>query len=371
MEKTERRRRFLINLAYCAAILAVLVVLFRYMMSSLLPFFIAFIVAAVIHPLLDKLVKKCHLPHKFMGIVLIVLVYTLLAFLGIILCDKIAAFVQRMIVLAPRTWSGTLLPALRSIWESMTAFLARWDIEIDIAMDQVLAALDSSIKTLSAKAVALVGNFAVSVPGKLVNTIICIVSTVFILLDWEAIGKFIHGQMPEKASEVMKDGWSQLKKTIGKYIRSYGLIMLMTFTELAIGLLIIGVDNSWGVAAGIAVLDILPIVGCGTVLIPWAVVSLVTGKTGIGISLLVLYVIIAIVRNIAEPKIVGQQVGLHPLATLLAMVTGASLFGAAGVFALPIALAVIKQLDDDGIIHVIKKTNQAEEKTQAPGAKPE
>ena len=283
MEKTERRRRFLINLAYCAAILAVLVVLFRYMMSSLLPFFIAFIVAAVIHPLLDKLVKKCHLPHKFMGIVLIVLVYTLLAFLGIILCDKIAAFVQRMIVMAPRTWSGTLLPALRSIWESMTAFLARWDIEIDIAMDQVLATLDASMKTLSAKAVALVGNFAVSVPGKLVNTIICIVSTVFILLDWEAIGKFIHGQMPEKASEVMKDGWSQLKKTIGKYIRSYGLIMLMTFTELAIGLLIIGVDNSWGVAAGIAVLDILPIVGCGTVLIPWAVVSLVTGKTGIGI----------------------------------------------------------------------------------------
>ena len=127
--------------------------------------------------------------------------------------------------------------------------------------------------------------------------------------------------------------------------------MLMTFTELAIGLLIIGVDNSWGVAAGIALLDILPIVGCGTVLIPWAV--------------------IAIVRNIAEPKIVGQQMGLHPLATLLAMVTGASLFGAAGVFALPIALAVIKQLDDDGIIHVIKKPNQAEEKTQAPGAKPE
>ena len=174
-----------------------------------------------------------------MGIVLIVLVYTLLAFLGIILCDKIAAFVQRMIVLAPRTWRGTLLPALRSIWESMTAFLDRWDIEIDIAMDQVLATLDASIKTLSAKAVAMVGNFAVSVPGKLVNTIICIVSTVFILLDWEAIGKFIHGQMPEKASEVMKDGWSQLKKTIGKYIRSYGLIMLMTFTELAIGLLII------------------------------------------------------------------------------------------------------------------------------------
>ena len=87
--------------------------------------------------------------------------------------------------------------------------------------------------------------------------------------------------------------------------------------------------------------------------------------------MLVLYVIIAIVRNIAEPKIVGQQVGLHPLATLLAMVTGASLFGAAGVFALPIALAVIKQLDDDGIIHVIKKPNQAEKKTQAPGTKPE
>lgn len=368
LEKTERRKRILINLVYFAAILAVLIVLFRYMMSSLLPFFIAFIVAAMIHPLLDKLTKRCHLPHKLTGIVLIVLVYTLLAFLGIILCDKIADFVQKMIVLTPRVWSSTMLPTLRSAWESITAFLARWDIEIDLAMDKVLAALDSSIKTVSAKAVAMVGNFAVSVPGKLVNTIICIVSTVFILLDWDAIGKFVHDQLPPKASAVMADGWSQLKKTMGKYIRSYGLIMLMTFTELAIGLLIIGVDNSWGVAAGIALLDILPIVGCGTVLIPWAAVSLVTGKTGLAVSLMILYVIIAIVRNIAEPKIVGQQVGLHPLATLLAMVMGASLFGAAGVLALPIALAVIKQLNDDGIIHVIKKP-EPEEKAKAPSKK--
>lgn len=355
MDKTEQRKRILINLLYFAAVIAVLAFLFRYMMSKLLPFFIAFIVAAVLHPLLDRLVKKCHLPRKLTGTVLIMLTYVLLAFIGIILVDKAVEFVQRVIVVAPKTWSNSLLPALRSLWSSTEVFLERFNVTIDISMDQVLTMMESSIKSLSARAVSFLGSFAVSLPGRLVNTIICIVSTLFILLDWDGISRFIHSQLPDKTSKVISNGWNQLKKTLGQYARSYGLIMLMTFCELSIGLLLIGVNNSWGIAAGIAVLDILPIVGCGTVLIPWSIVSFVIGKTALGAELAVLYVVISVVRNIMEPKIIGKQVGLHPLVTLLAMVVGVSLFGAAGVFALPIGIAVAKQLDDNGVINIIKK----------------
>ena len=105
----------------------------------------------------------------------------------------------------------------------------------------------------------------------------------------------------------------------------------------------------------IAVFDILPIVGSGTVLLPWTIISFIQGNIHNGIRILLLYIVVTIVRNIVEPKIVGQQVGLHPLITLLSMVLGTSIFGGIGVLCLPVAVAVAKQLNDDGVIHIIKK----------------
>ena len=132
-------------------------------------------------------------------------------------------------------------------------------------------------------------------------------------------------------------------------------LIMITFGELVIGFIVIRVKYAGIIAAITALIDSLPVFGVGTVLIPWSIVSLVIGKTALGAELAVLYVVISVVRNIMEPKIIGKQVGLHPLVTLLAMVVGVSLFGAAGVFALPIGIAVAKQLDDNGVINIIKK----------------
>jgi predicted PurR-regulated permease PerM len=117
---------------------------------------------------------------------------------------------------------------------------------------------------------------------------------------------------------------------------------------------ITGQQNVFLLALLIALLDILPIVGTGTVLIPWAVISLIVGDYAKGICLLIMYAIITVIRQFIEPKIVGDQVGLHPVATLIAMIVGTKLFGAIGLFGLPISLAIIKDLNDHGKIHVFK-----------------
>ena len=115
--------------------------------------------------------------------------------------------------------------------------------------------------------------------------------------------------------------------------------MLITFIELFIGLTLFRVSNSGMWAFLIAFLDILPVLGVGTVLIPWGISSLITGNIVFGIELLVLYFVISFIRNIIEPRMVGFNLGLHPLATLFSMIVGVRTFGAIGMFGLPLLLS--------------------------------
>jgi predicted PurR-regulated permease PerM len=136
----------------------------------------------------------------------------------------------------------------------------------------------------------------------------------------------------------------QLKKHCGstmmRYVRSLALILLITFSELALGLTLLHTERPLLRAAGIAAFDLLPILGCGGVLIPWGIVALLGGDMRLGIGLLVLWAVIALVRSIIEPRIVGRQMGVHPLITLAAIFIGGKLFGFAGMLFLPIAAGV-------------------------------
>ena len=115
----------------------------------------------------------------------------------------------------------------------------------------------------------------------------------------------------------------------------------ITFLELLAGLYILRIKYAPLLAALISVIDILPVLGTGTVLVPWAAAELLARDTAAGIGLLVLYAVITVIRNFAEPKIIGKEMGINPLFTLLAMFIGLKLFGFAGILLLPITLIVV------------------------------
>ena len=146
----------------------------------------------------------------------------------------------------------------------------------------------------------------------------------------------------------------QFVSTIGKYLRAYGLIIFITFTELFIGFSILGVSYSFIIAMITALVDILPVLGTGTILIPWGVYMIFAGNYFLGIGILVLYVLITVVRQVLEPKIVGSYVGLYPLVTLMAMYIGSKVMGFFGLFLFPIAIILLKKLNDDGHIKLWK-----------------
>ena len=140
------------------------------------------------------------------------------------------------------------------------------------------------------------------------------------MIDLENVNKRVHNLLPEKIDKAMIGFKDRFSKTILKYIRSYLLIMLITFCLMLLGLSILGVRYAILMAFVIAVLDLLPVLGIGIVLIPWGVFCLTVGSDiKLGIGLLVLWAVGSIVRQSVEPKIVGKELGMHPLLTLVLM----------------------------------------------------
>jgi len=125
-----------------------------------------------------------------------------------------------------------------------------------------------------------------------------------------------------------------------KYLRSYLVIMLITFVIMLFGLLVLRVKYAVLIAFVVAVLDALPLIGIGTVLVPWSVYQMIFGNFGFGIGLLLLFVFCEVVHQFAEPRIVGKSLGIHPIASIMLLYIGYYLFGFLGLLLVPLISVV-------------------------------
>ena len=142
----------------------------------------------------------------------------------------------------------------------------------------------------------------------------------------------------------MEKARSKVTGSLWIYIRSYTILLFVTFFELFIGLTILRIPYAPVIAAAIAIFDLMPILGTGGILLPWVVIALCLGEYPMAIGIAILYLVITAVRNTLEPRLVGKQIGLHPLATLISLFLGSQLFGLVGLFGLPVTLSVLVQL---------------------------
>jgi sporulation integral membrane protein YtvI len=212
---------------------------------------------------------------------------------------------------------------------------------LKMVVDSILSALKNLISYLSGSAVDLVSGVATGVPNLILSLLAMIFSTVFVVGDYEKIMDFARDYIPGNVKNIIKKVRTYLTDTLFVVIRSYLLIMMLTFVELSVMFSIFGISNPFLKAGLIAVLDIMPILGTGGIMIPWAVTSLVLGYVGLGLKLLLIYAIVTVVRNYMEPKIVGTQLGLHPIITLTSMFIGLRLFGFWGLFGLPVGISFL------------------------------
>ena len=198
--------------------------------------------------------------------------------------------------------------------------------------------LGNALSSVGSAVPGLLTSLLGSLPDILLGAIAAVIVAFYFTLDTPKIKSGIISILPAPAERFL----SHIKKeaavaAIG-YLRSYSLILLITFAEIFFGLSVLGVEYSFIIAAVSAAVDILPILGVGIVLIPWALFCLMTHNLFLGIGLIILYVIIVVVRQFIEPKIVGENLGLHPLLTLASFYLGYRLIGFAGILIAPLAL---------------------------------
>ncbi len=354
----EKRKKFIISFFYFIILFGLSILLVRYALPALFPFAVALLVTLLLRPLVNFLVRKLHFNRGAISVIFVLLFYGTIGLVVVLLVIKLINYIGIGIAKLPDFFNQTIVPALRSAGDSISKLIENFDsdgvIDLTDASSKLIASLNTTISDFSGKALSVVGSYATSVPAWLLNIVITIISTAFMLIDFDSIKGFISRQLPDEKRKFLSSVGETLGKVIWKYLTSYMLIMFITFAEIALGLTIIGQRNPFGIAAGIAVLDILPVVGSGLILVPWSIICMLTGNIGKGIGILILWAILSVIRQIIEPKIVGDTVGMHPLLTLFGMLFGNFVYGGIGIFLVPISMALCQSLQRQGVIHIYK-----------------
>ncbi|MBR2615568.1 MAG: AI-2E family transporter, partial [Clostridia bacterium] len=182
----------------------------------------------------------------------------------------------------------------------------------------------------------IIGSVASFVPKFFLSLLIFVVCTYYFSCDWAGIYQALFGRMKEEKREGLKRNAERMLQSAGRLLRAYGYLFLLTFAQLFLGLVILRVPEAFSRSILIALVDILPVLGSGTVLIPWAAVRFALGNGAGGGAILVLYGIIFLTRQFLEPKILGDSIGLHPVLSLILVICGLSLFGFFGMLLLPL-----------------------------------
>lgn len=357
MTKAEERKQFLIQLLYYLAVTALLLLATALCLRWLLPFVLAFLTAAAIQKPLRWIARKTRLRRGFVSFLVVAGIVLLVAALIALLLWQLAVWVIGFFtdpakMAAVEAYATSLVEAVQSWIDSLSSQLPASAVSL---LNQGIAQLGSRFLSLVSSAVAdgasYLMTFVVSkLPAFLLDFFIWILASILLAVDYETVVARLTNLLPARRRPVVGEFRRLCGATLFKLLRAYGLLMLITFAELAVGLSLLGVPSALLWSALIALVDILPILGVGTVLVPWAAIQLLAGNVQMAIGLFALFCVISLIRNVLEPRIVSLQIGLHPLATVFFMYLGLQSCGLIGLFVFPVLAMIVKQLKDSGFL---------------------
>jgi len=261
---------------------------------------------------------------------------------------------------------GTHLPEFVA---GLSQLISRWQSRLSGLFDRMPDALSTLLFSalggladylgslpglLSEKALSLITSFASNLPTWLLFAVTWIMGLYFISASYPRLVAFLRRQIPPTAFQRLRRVKRDLQQSLGKYIKAQLIMSAITFGEMLLLFLLLGVDYALVLALAAAIIDALPVFGAGTMLLPWAAWELIAGDPGRGLGLAIGYAAATILRSCIQAKLLGDQLGLHPIATLLAIYAGWKALGLWGMILFPIAAISVKKLNDGGIIHLWK-----------------
>jgi sporulation integral membrane protein YtvI len=365
-EKVKNRITFIINVVFIAVVVTLVYLAFQYVIEWVLPFLLAFLIVSAVHPLIRVIKKRLRFKQEVVSIFVMVLIYLIVAVLLFVIVMQLFLLAQDGIAFLPAFFEDSALPTLNRLFDSAMAYIndlpAEWQAQIASMTDQIIGSLQSGVLGLSRQGVSFFSSMAGSVPSFLIGFVFTIMLSFFISIQYDAVTGFLQAQMSDGVKRVVLALRVVIKETILKYLKAALTLISITFVELCIGLLVLQVEYAIPIAAGIAVFDAMPFFGTGAIVVPWAIIELLTGNYFLGFGLAIIYAVVFLVRQMIEPKIVGDRLGLNPIVSLTAIYLGFKLFGVLGMIFMPITTQIVIALHKNGTIRLPLRREQAENK---------
>lgn len=351
----ERLKRIQTLIVVFAGILIFSYVGAKYVLPLALPFLIGWAIAFFSRPVAHFLEEHIHLPARLLR-VFFALLFTvgILGALGFFLF-RVASEAIRLI--GDLAASDSFERFLSYLLDPLSAFFPEG--EVGVLEESITGAISAMLANLSGRFGTLLGNIATAVPEIALFLLVCVISAVYFSYDLENINQKTLALLPRRLGVWLvrfKDGFL---KTAVRYLRSYLILGLITFAIMTLAFALFGVKYALALGLLVALLDALPIIGVGTVLVPWGVFRLFLGDTRLGISLLVLFVFNAVLRQFIEPKIIGDSLGIPPIVSLILLYVTYGIFGITGVLLIPVLTVILRVLFEKNLCIALPKNDSA------------
>ncbi len=342
------------------------------LLALFLPFVLAFSLAVLTRPFVLRFHRRTGCPLRISAVLVTLLALVLLLLILGIICNRLlvearnllnflindlageGGEVSRVISFFEELWQR--LPLLSQLRESgiLQEVLGDPEVYVTERLREFLSGLAGGMATAF-------GEVLRRLPGVLFFLLVSVISCFYFAVEYDAVLRAVHRLLPARLSVRLPEWRKRAAGAARRYLRAYALLFLLTLAELSVGFLILRISYPFLLAFLIAFLDILPVLGVGTVVLPWALFMLATGRAFVGVGLLVLYLIITVVRQIVEPHLVGKSLGLHPILMLISVYVGLRLFGFGGIILGPaVALLIKGALEQGGRTRQTAEENSAE-----------
>lgn len=371
----QKRKAFIINFMYAAIFIGLYYFTIKYAFGYIFPFVFAAALSVFLQRPIKAITKKLHIKaHSAVSIILVLLIVVIILGTATGLLFALGSELKEFF-----TYMFSNISSLSDLIDTVEIFvmdmLVKLPKGIGDAVSEYVVGFFDKIGTesmgidMSVLSAPISGAWHVvkGIPSLFLTLLVTVVSCVFMTADYENIKKMILDFFRTENREKIINTKRTITKGISKLFKAYATLMLITFVEMFIGLSfmkLVGVYKGSYIAIiafVTCIVDIIPVLGTGTVILPWAVYSFISGNVGLGIGLIILYAVVTVLRQIIEPKLVANQVGLPAIVTIAAMFLGARLFGAFGIIILPLTVIVLKLMYDEGVIGnkaSVKKDNE-------------
>lgn len=353
----QRNLKMITNIVLSILIILFFIFVVPKVIVFFMPFVVGWIISCIANPLVQFLESKIKIKRKAGTVVVIVLVIGTIVAVGYFLISILVRQLQGFIASMPQMWEG-LQADISNVWNVVNGLFMDMDQEwvqtLQTAGDMIGEALKGITSNTQSGSFESVGSVVGSIANVIIGVIMCMLSSYFFIAERDYVFQLARRIIPSSVYKRYGVVYKSLRHAVGGYFRAQFRIEIWIYILIFIGLMILQIDYAFLIAFVIAALDFLPFFGTSIVFVPWAILKVISGDYIIAVGFLIIWGVSQLVRQLIQPKIVGDSIGMPSIPTLMLLYIGYKVAGVVGmILAVPIGIILVN-MNDAGLFDTPK-----------------